>query len=304
MGDLGPSYNPGTGYTAGASVDSALPGSSGNTSPAGDASSIDGTYLTAAQVQALEGIKKRAGVIPVLTKRGTIAAGADTYGGGTNPGPNLPGTPPGPKVPDSYHDYTDVVNSIENMDPGQVAQIQQMMLDAHLYSQSYYGRSGYSVVPGEIDSGTMAAWKKAVTTAALSRRTVDEVLGDAAGEATKAGFVAPKIGPKVQLTNPEDLRAAALAAGEKVLGRRPDPGFVDNLVASYHTMEADASQPQADGTFVNQPGDPTAFAEHLLRQLYPTDTAVHDYLNVGNEIVNRLSAPAGSNLPTTGTPSG
>lgn len=193
------------------------------------------------------------------------------------------------------------------MTPGELASLQQSLYQAGLYPKSYYGKTPDVIVPGEIDPGTQTAWRDAVEEAVRSstydngqisnaKSVQDVITGRIAMNQQSGGVSGGTVG--VRLTNPADLRMVAKDLGQKFLGRNPDPGFVDNYVAAYHAAEV-ASQNVDKGGNVTAPPDPQAFAEQMLRQQYPVDVGVNDALNVGNELVNSLSKPAGAALPVS-----
>lgn len=258
----------------GAAPDTGFPGSSDNS-------------LTPAQSAALSGVTRIKGAIPVIINRG-YSLSLDPQGG------------PAPEV----KNYQDVLTGLYQLPADQLASLQQELLAGGFYQDDAYYKGTKRVVPGLADGDTFNAWKEAVTRAAASKKTVDEVLTEAVQKTTAAGGPGAAAKTAVRLTNPTDLRDIAKQEAQSLLGRNPDPGFLDNYVAAYHQQETAGQTIDATTGQLVQAPDPRTFARQLLRQLYPVDVGVNDYLNVGNELVNVLSQPAGGSLPTTKTANG
>lgn len=264
---------------------------------------VSGSGSSATQ-DSLYGISAKLAVIPVK-----ISNASDQYDQASKVAYMGEGPAPQGPPPNSVMPWESALALLYTMNPSERGQIQQKLYDAGFYPKSYYGKTPDIIVPGEIDPGTETAWRNAIEETVRSStydqasksftnaKSLEDVLNERIAANDKVGGQGGTLG--VRLTNPTDLRMVAKDTGQKFLGRNPDPHFVDNYVAAYHAAEVAAQNPDASGNVTAAP-DPQAFAEQMMRQQYPVDIGVNDALNVGNQLVNALSRPAGSALPTSG----
>lgn len=244
------------------------------------------------------GVSNALGQIPIMVQRRTSLS-MDPEGG----------------VPTSVAPLESVLDTIYQMSPAQRAQLQSQMMQANLYPNAYYGKNPPTVVPGEIDAGTFAAWKTLVEETARSStyskknpknaqevphlvnaKTVSEVLQERLDAQKAAGTAGPGRNP-AQLTPATDLEAYLHNAAQTVLGFAPSPSDLTNYVFAQHEKETEAAQQDPTTGNVTAAPSPQAFAEQWLRDRYPVEAGVNKTLNYGNEIVNRLAANAGGTLP-------
>jgi len=205
--------------------------------------------LTSSQAASIYGITAQLNQIPVVVKRG--------------------GGKPDPKTGHATDQVTNYLHAVvrpQSWTSDQIGSLQQMLMQAGYLKNS----PSNPVTPGMYDDATTRAYEAAVLQAAKAQTTTTELLSSqiaqrqAAGIDTGNGTASP-----VRLTNPADLRAAAIQAGQQLLGMNPDEQFINNFVSSFHAAEVGGQKSAAVGGTYTDAGNPETVAESQLKAQRP-----------------------------------
>jgi hypothetical protein len=161
----------------------------------------------------------------------------------------------------------DILHGFYGLDPATLAALQGQLLAGGFFPPSYYnGTNPRQVQFGTTDDDSYKAFQAAVTQAARSGRTVDDIVGQAVAANSATPDSASGKRPRlvggmtdvhvVHRTAPEDIAAAAQKTAQDTIGRKFTKKELDAFTAGFNAREvADqqrvyAAQDQAKGAYV------------------------------------------------------
>lgn len=157
-----------------------------------------------------------------------------------------------------------ILDNLTGQSPGYISSLQQQLMASGYLPQS----NSYKTPLGVLDNKTVVGYENLLNDAARSHQTINEFITTASASRKSAGIGAA--GPvSIQKTSPDALREAAITAGQKLLGRNPDEGFIQNFVKTYQAGEASAQSAAAGGGSYTAPASPQEAASAALRQKNP-----------------------------------
>lgn len=237
-------FDPNATYTGGLSASSGFPGSAGNTQ-----GNAPGVAKGAASLT----------VDPTGVPGAPPGAGADTYGGGSNPGP-MPGldtygggSRPGPVQPNYQPPAAPLtINAALDLffswTPDQMASMEQKLYAGGFFPTAVYDSANRVIRPADVYD----AYKAALLQAAYTQSSFDQTviggaaqfggLGGGTGPATASGGRGVRVFPGGKIaepqTDPETIRLGANAAYQKLLGRDMNDQEAQGVVNTVRSDEA------------------------------------------------------------------
>lgn len=186
-----------------------------------------------------------------------------------------------PSTPGVSSSFVEAMDRLYGFDDEELPKLQQLLLAGGFYDRSYYaGKRPDAVQFGIADDDTENAWRRALERAAKSKKSIWDVLGDAAKTGGPYGQEGEQVEtPTFTRSNPDDLRAVAQAVGRKLLGREPGPDEfdVDAFIREYQQSEVGFQRAAYEGGTVTRPASPEVAAERDIRAAAPTEALAHDY---------------------------
>lgn len=195
--------------------------------------------------------------------------------------------------------YSSLIRKYYGMDRDQRKKLQQ-----DLYDAGYYQGQSKPVIDGTTrDNGFFQGYELSLQHSYLQQKPWDQLIEENKADIAAAGGLDPyggHSGPlQIVTTNPDDLRQAAMEAGQKLAGENPDEEFINNFIASYHSAEITAQQRKYSqaitGGTVEAPPAQSAAAEAAMREQHPEKVRGHAEAG-GVDTLRSLIQSSGSNV--------
>lgn len=188
-----------------------------------------------------------------------------------------------------------MIQNLYKLPVAQRAQVQQALLAA-----GYYGANPPVIVPGEINTADRNAYKTAVEDAARATQygagntitkpvTVGQIIDERIANRTAQGI--PVTAQQVNVTSPDDIRAAVQASAKQAYGKKADPKLVDHVIAQYQQLQEQAGRSTSSN--VVQPPSVSTFADAQVASADPTAVAANKGLSIGNLFMQAFQSSAG-----------